>query len=129
MSNRNYHPVKGSLSPGLVLIQGFLSIKADASVDTTLTYCRQGTFTKDSGTGIYLLTLEDSFYGKVYATLTPLKATAGDTQWELVSAPGLNGTTGKVITLRHVKTSDGTAVAPGAVCGVVVDIRAIDSSL
>ncbi len=128
MSNRNYYPLEGSLTPRVVTIVAFLSIKADASVDSDLSVCRDGTLAAGA-TGIYTLTLDDYFKGPVFVQLTPLKAAAADTQWEVVSSPGINGTTGKVITLRHVATSTGSAAAPAAVCGVMITAHAVNSSL
>src|SRR5512143_1974432 len=109
MASRNFYPNRGSLTPDLITLIGFLSIKADASIDTTLSKMRGATLAAGA-TGIYTITLADAYPGKHHVQLTPLKASVSDGQWEVVSAPGCNGTTGKVITIRHVKTSDGTAV-------------------
>jgi hypothetical protein len=85
-------------------------------------------------TGLYTITMDDAFGGsggtvnRHHVILTALKATAADSgNWEVVSSPGCNNATGKVITIRHCKTSDGTAVAVGAVSGVFIDIWVSDS--
>lgn len=126
MASRNFFPHGGSYHADMKTLCGFLSIKADASIDATLSRFRNATLAAGA-TGIYTITLSDKFVGKHHVQLTPLKAAAADTQWEVVSAPGINGTTGQVITLRHVKSSDGTAVAPGAVCGVMITVNVSNS--
>ena len=129
MANRATIPIRGGLNTEMVCLTGFLSIAADASVTAAYTKFNGGAFAA-AGTGLYTLTLSDTWKEIISVQLTPLKAAAADTQWEVVEIPGKNGVAaGTVITIRHVKTSDGAAVAPGAVNGVSVTVWVKNSGL
>lgn len=129
MANRATIPVRGCFNTEMVLLEGFLSIKADASIDTSYTKFNGGAFAAGA-TGIYTLTLSDAWKSILGVQLTALKAAVSDGQWEVVEVPGINGVAaGKVITLRHVATSTGNAAAVGAVEGVFVSVKVKNSGL
>lgn len=129
MANREFKPIRGGLNTEMICLTGFLSIKADASIDTSYTKFNGGAFAAGA-TGIYTLTLTDAYKDIISVQTTPLKATASDGDWEAVEVPGRNGVAaGKVITLRHVATSTGAAAAVGAVEGVFVTVWVKNSGL
>jgi hypothetical protein len=122
MANRHFMPFEGALDEKTVHLCGFLSITAAAAIDTTNSFFNGGAFAPGA-TGIYTLTLKDAYPKIMCVTLTVLKAAAADSEWELVSVSGVNGVAvGTVITMRHKKSSDGSAVAPAAVCGVMINV-------
>lgn len=59
MANRNLAPIKGALDRGVVLLQGLISIAADASVSAVDIVGVESV--ENTGTGEYTITLEDQY--------------------------------------------------------------------
>lgn len=98
---------RGGNLPELQLVVGSLVTNGSSpSVNTG-----KGFSVSQVSTGLYRVTFNKAVPHIVSATCSLVKASASDTQVEVVDMADANG----YVTFRVVKTSDGTVVAPGAV--------------
>jgi hypothetical protein len=96
MANRNFYPFGGSLDPEVVMLDGYVRVSTSGTiVSQTLT----GATVAAGTTGVYTITLDDTYNSLLSCVVTPVCASATDIKAQVVSA--FPDTTG-IITIRFV---------------------------
>jgi hypothetical protein len=120
MASRSFSPNYGSLDKGMVELDGYVDIAADASVSASS--FSGGTITK-TNTGEYTLTLTDTYTSLKSAQLTVQAATAVDLVPQMVSQ---TVSTTKLVVFKLLAAA--VATNPAAVCRVYINLRLKNTS-
>jgi hypothetical protein len=126
MANRWFNQFKGSLEKGLVMLDGYVSIAADASVvsETIL-----GASVARTTTGTYTITLEDEYPKVLHVGLTPSsQGTNANQVWKLNQCLDKNGADcgASLVNVKSIVVcscaSTGVPTDVSVICGFTVNI-------
>jgi hypothetical protein len=121
MANRLFQQFFYSLTKNLTGIHGVISINSSAAVTGSTI---RGASVAKTGTGLYTITLDDSYPALESAQFTLLAATAVDLVPQIVSADVVSA---KTIVVRL--NTGATATDPSAACQIHVALRLRNSSV
>lgn len=125
MANREFKSLDTNQT-GMVCLDGYLSLAADASIVATTSNLKNMTAVKTT-TGVYTLTLTDPWLAIVSVTANMTANAAGLASLVEVGAVAAGAT--PTIVLRTIAVGTGAAADVNAICGIYFHIVCKNSSV